>query len=125
MNIYSTVNLHNLFSILSVVLHILPMFDRISVSFAKSAPRSPAGITGVFRRLPIGLAGAERRCVWIENESLCLFYARDFQAASRAISIISWKESCRSWAERASPVKMWSEMVRMESACLLARWAVQ
>ena len=47
-----------------------------------------------------------------------------FQAVSRAISIISWKESCRSWAERASPVKMWSEMVRMERARLPRRLAV-
>ena len=49
----------------------------------------------------------------------------DCQAVSRAISIISWKESCRSRAERASPVKMWSEMVRMDSARLPRRWAVQ
>ena len=51
--------------------------------------------------------------------------SRDFQAVSRAISIISWKESCRSWALRASPVKMWSEMVRMARAFFPSRWAVQ
>ena len=51
--------------------------------------------------------------------------SRDFQAVSRAISIISWKESCRSWAERDSPVKMWSEMVSRDSARFPSRWAVQ
>ena len=32
-------------------------------------------------------------------------YSAHFQAVSSATSIISWKDSCRSSAERASPVK--------------------
>ena len=40
------------------------------------------------------------------------------QAVSRATFIMSWKVSCRSWAERASPVKMWSETVSRARAFL-------